>query len=103
MQKEYERRRQRQPVETVRDNGANNERRYRSGENSARDKMKEAKHSYSLTYDFGYDDDEDAARYLRERDRYIESELPQYEERIAEYRDDSGIGTWVEDESRVDS
>ncbi len=85
-QKEYGRRRQRQPVETVRDNGANSERRYQSGENSARDRLREAKHSYSLTYEFGYDDDEDATRYLGERNRYVESELPQYEERIAEQR-----------------
>ena len=85
-QNEYERRRQRQPVETVRDNGATQERRYQSGENSVRDRLREAKHSYSLTYDFGYDDEEDAARYTRERDRYVESELPQYEERIAEQR-----------------
>lgn len=85
-QKEYERRRERQPVDTICDNAANNERRYQSGENSARDRLRDAKHSYSLTYEFGYDDHEDAARYLRERDRYIESELPQYEERIARQR-----------------
>jgi uncharacterized protein YPO0396 len=85
-QKEYERRRQRQPVETIRDNGAANERRYQSGESSVRDRLREAKHEYSLKYEFGYDDDEDAARYLRERTRYVESELPQYEERIAKQR-----------------
>lgn len=85
-QTEYERRRQRQPVETVRDNSANNERRYQSGENTARDKLREAKQAYSLRYDFGYDDQEDAARYVRERDRYIESELPDYEARIARQR-----------------
>jgi uncharacterized protein YPO0396 len=85
-QKEYERRRERQPVETLRDNAAANERRYQSGENNARDKLREAKHSYSLTYEFGYDDDEDAARYLRERNRYVESELPEYEERISRQR-----------------
>ena len=84
--KEYERRRERQPVDTLRDNAANQERRYQSGETSSRDRLREAKHSYSLTYEFGYDDDEDAARYLRERDRYIESELPEYEERIAQQR-----------------
>jgi uncharacterized protein YPO0396 len=85
-QREYERRRQRQPVETIRDNGAANERRYQSGESSVRDRLREAKHEYSLKYEFGYDDDEDAARYLRERTRYVESELPQYEERIAKQR-----------------
>jgi uncharacterized protein YPO0396 len=85
-QKEYERRRQRQPVETVRDNAARYENDYQNAENRSRDKLREAKHSYSLTYEFGYDEEEDAARYLRERDRYVESELPQYEARIAEQR-----------------
>jgi uncharacterized protein YPO0396 len=84
--KEYERRRGRQPAETVRDNAARYENEYESAENRSRDRLREAKHSYSLTYEFGYDDDEDAARYLRERDRYVESELPQYEARIAEQR-----------------
>jgi uncharacterized protein YPO0396 len=86
LQKEYERRRQRQPVETVRDNAARYENDYQNAENRSRDKLREAKHSYSLTYEFGYDEEEDAARYLRERDRYVESELPQYEARIAEQR-----------------
>lgn len=85
-QKEYDRRRQRQPVETMRDNAGRYEGEYQSAENRTRDRLREAKHSYSLTYEFGYDDDEDAARYLAERDRYVESELPQYEARIAEQR-----------------
>ncbi|MEW5958228.1 MAG: SbcC/MukB-like Walker B domain-containing protein [Chloroflexota bacterium] len=85
-QKEYERRRQRQPVETIHDNAARYESEYQAAENRSRDKLREAKHSYSLTYEFGYDNEEDAARYSRERDRYVESELPQYEARIAEQR-----------------
>jgi uncharacterized protein YPO0396 len=85
-QKEYERRRQRQPVETVRDNATRYENDYQNAETRSRDKLREAKHSYSLRYEFGYDDDEDAARYLSERDRYVESELPEYEARIAEQR-----------------
>jgi uncharacterized protein YPO0396 len=85
-QAEYERRRQRQPVETIRENAAGSESRYQSGESRSRDRLREAKQSYSMTYQFGYDDEEDAARYLRERDRYIESELPEYEARIAEQR-----------------
>ena len=36
--------------------------------------------------EFSFDSDEDAARYVRERDKFVESELPQYEERIAEQR-----------------
>jgi uncharacterized protein YPO0396 len=85
-QKEYERRRQRQPVETIRDNATAWENKYQSAENRSRDKLREAKQTYSLTYQFGYDDHEDAARYLRERTRYVESELPEYEVRIAEQR-----------------
>ena len=85
-QKEYDRRCQRQPVETIRDNAGRYEGEYQSAESRTRDKLREAKHSYSLTYEFGYDDDEAAARYLRERDRYVESELPGYEARIAEQR-----------------
>jgi uncharacterized protein YPO0396 len=85
-QKEYQRRCQRQPVETVRDNAARYESDYQNAETRVRDKLRDAKHSYSLTYEFGYDDEEDAARYLEERDRYVQSELPEYEARIAEQR-----------------
>jgi uncharacterized protein YPO0396 len=85
-QKEYERRRQRQPLETALDNATRYENQYQSAENRSRDRLREAKQSYSLTYQFGYDDDEDAARYTKERDRYVESELPEYEARIAEQR-----------------
>jgi uncharacterized protein YPO0396 len=85
-QVEYERRRQRQPVETIQENATNSENRYDREERQSRDKLRDTKQSYSLTYQFGYDDDEDAARYLRERDRYIESELPEYEARIAAQR-----------------
>jgi uncharacterized protein YPO0396 len=85
-QKEYERRRQRQPTETVLTNATRYESEYQSAEIRSRDKLRETKQSYSLTYQFGYDDDEDAARYVCKRDRYVESELPEYETRIAEQR-----------------
>ncbi|MBU1748631.1 MAG: AAA family ATPase [Chloroflexi bacterium] len=85
-QKEYERRRERQPLDTVLTNATRYEGDYQSAENRSRDKLREAKQGYSLTYQFGYDDEEDAARYVRERDRYVESELPEYEARIAEQR-----------------
>lgn len=85
-QKEYDRRRERQPLDTIRENAATQENRYQSGESRLRDSLREAKKEYSLRYEFGYDADEDAARYLTERSRYIESELPQYEARIAEQR-----------------
>jgi uncharacterized protein YPO0396 len=83
---EYERRRQRQPVETVLANATRYEDDYQTAEERSRTKLREAKHSYSLTYQFGYDDEDSAARYLAERDRYVESELPEYEARIAEQR-----------------
>jgi uncharacterized protein YPO0396 len=85
-QAEYERRRARQPLETVLHNATRYEGDYQTAETRSRDRLREAKQSYSLTYDFGFDDDEDAARYVRERDRFVESELPQYEKRIAEQR-----------------
>jgi uncharacterized protein YPO0396 len=84
--KEYDRRRERQPLETVLQNATRYEGDYQGAESKSRDKLREAKHAYSLRYDFGYDEDEDAARYLRERDKYTQSELPQYEVRIAEQR-----------------
>ncbi len=83
---EYERRRKRQPLETIRDNAENQMRKYQSGEARSRDKLRDAKKEYSLKYQFGYDNDEDAARYLREREKYVESTLPEYEERIATLR-----------------
>ena len=85
-QKEYQRRRKCQPLETALTNATRYENKYQSAENRTRDRLREAKQSYSLTYQFGYDDDEDAARYLGERKRYVESELPEYEARIAEQR-----------------
>jgi uncharacterized protein YPO0396 len=84
--KEYESRRERQPLETVLTNATRYEGDYASAEQRSRDRLFEAKHAYSLEYQFGYDTDEDAARYVRERDRYLASELPEYEARIAEQR-----------------
>jgi uncharacterized protein YPO0396 len=83
---EYERRRQRQPLETVLTKATRYEGDHRTAEDRSRTRLREAKQSYTLTYQFGYDDDEDAARYLAERERYVESELPEYEARIAEQR-----------------
>jgi uncharacterized protein YPO0396 len=84
--REYERRRERQPLETVLTNATRYEGDHQTAENRSRTSLREAKHAYSLTYQFGYDDDEDAARYMAERERYVESELPEYEARIAEQR-----------------
>jgi uncharacterized protein YPO0396 len=84
--KEYERRRERQPLETVLQNATRYEGDYQTAEARSRDRLREAKQAYSLKYDFGYDEDEDAARYVRERDKYAQSELPRYEDRIAAQR-----------------
>jgi uncharacterized protein YPO0396 len=84
--KEFKRRRERQSLETVLTNATRYEGDHQTAEDRSCTKLREAKHSYSLTYQFGYDDDTDATRYLTERDRYVESELPEYEARIAEQR-----------------
>lgn len=86
IEKEYERRRERQPLEVVLANAARYEGDHQSAESRGRDKLREAKQAYSLRYDFGHDEEEDAARYAGERDRFVRSELPQYESRIAEQR-----------------
>jgi len=84
--REYDRRRERQPLETVLQNAARYASDYQTAELRSRDRLREAKQAYSLKYDFGYDEDEDAARYLIERQKFSESELPQYEARIAAQR-----------------
>ncbi|MBN2499316.1 MAG: AAA family ATPase [Anaerolineales bacterium] len=83
---EYDRRRERQSIETILQNATRYENDYTSAEMRSRDRLREAKQAYSLRYDFGYDEAEDAARYLAERQKLVRSELPQYEERIAEQR-----------------
>jgi uncharacterized protein YPO0396 len=84
--KEYERRRERQPLETLLANATRYEGDYQTAEAKSRDKLREAKHAYSLKNDFGYDEAEGAERYARERERFIQSELPHYEQRIAAQR-----------------
>ncbi|HEY4723255.1 MAG TPA: SbcC/MukB-like Walker B domain-containing protein, partial [Anaerolineae bacterium] len=84
--KEYDRRRERQPLETVLQNATRYAGDYQNAESKSRDRLREAKQAYSLKSDFGYDVDEDAARYTQERQKFIESELPQYETRIAGQR-----------------
>ncbi|HLE73139.1 MAG TPA: hypothetical protein VI688_02730, partial [Anaerolineales bacterium] len=54
MEKEYERRRERQPLETVLQNSTRYENDYQSAEMRSRDQLREAKQAYSLRYDFGY-------------------------------------------------
>jgi uncharacterized protein YPO0396 len=86
IQKEYEKRRERQPLETILQNARRYEGDYQTAEQKSRDKLRETKQAYSMKYDFGYDEDDDAARYMTEREKLISSELPQYEGRIAEQR-----------------
>jgi uncharacterized protein YPO0396 len=59
---------------------------YQTAESRNRDRLREAKQAYSLRYNFGYDEMEDATRYIAERDKLISSELPQYESQIARQR-----------------
>ena len=84
--KEYARRRERQALETVLENAERAETSYTTAESNNRDRLREAKQAYSLRYDFGYDSQEDAGRYAAERQRYVESELPEYEVRVARQR-----------------
>ncbi len=86
VEKEYSRRRERQPLEVVLNNAAHYEGDYETAEARSRDRLREAKQAYSLKYDFGYDTDEDAARYSLEREKFEKSELPQYESHIAKQR-----------------
>ncbi|HKZ71380.1 MAG TPA: SbcC/MukB-like Walker B domain-containing protein, partial [Anaerolineales bacterium] len=86
IEKEYTRRRERQPLETVLANATRYAGDYQTAEAKSRDRLREAKQSYSLKYDFGYDNDEDAARYTAEREKFEKSELPQYETQIAAQR-----------------
>jgi uncharacterized protein YPO0396 len=86
IEKEYNSRLERQPIETILQNASRYENDYQTAESRSRDRLREAKHAYSLRYDFGYDDQEEATRYLAERDKLVGSELPEYEARISEQR-----------------
>ena len=85
-EKEYARRRERQALEIVLENATRYEDDHARAEARSRDHLREAKQAYSLRYDFGYDSQEDAGRYTAERQRYVESELPEYEARVARQR-----------------
>jgi uncharacterized protein YPO0396 len=86
IEKEYTRRLERQPVDVIQQNAERYENDYQTAENRNRDRLREAKQAYSMRYDFGYDDTDDATRYAAERDKLINSELPQYETQIAHQR-----------------
>ncbi len=86
VQKEYERRRERQPLEVILQNAGRYENDYQTAEGRSRDRLREAKQAYSLRYDFGTDDMDDAARYTAEKEKLVTSELPNYETQIAHQR-----------------
>ena len=86
VQKEYERRRERQPLEVILQNASRYENDYQNAEQRSRDRLREAKQAYSLKYDFGTDDTEYATRYMAEKEKLVTSELPNYENQIARQR-----------------
>jgi uncharacterized protein YPO0396 len=86
IEKEYSRRLERQPVDVIQQNAERYENDYQNAETRNRDRLREAKQAYSLRYDFGYDDEENASRYSAECKKLVESELPQYEAQIAHQR-----------------
>ena len=86
VQKEYERRRERQPFEVILQNASRYENDYQTAEGRSRDRLREAKQAYSIRYDFGTDDTDDADRYMAEKEKLITSELPNYENQIAHQR-----------------
>ena len=86
IEKELTRRLERQPVDVILQNAERYEGDHQTAESRNRDRLREAKQAYSMKYDFGYDDTDDAARYTIERDKLINSELPQYESQIAHQR-----------------
>ena len=86
IEKEYARRLERQPVDVIQQNAERYENDYQTAENRNRDRLREAKQAYSMRYDFGYDDTDEATRYMAEKDKMVNSELPQYETQIAHQR-----------------
>ncbi len=84
--KEYGRRSERQPLAVVLENATRYEGDYSTAESRSRDRLREAKQTYSHHHDFGYDDHEDAARYAEERAKCVATELPDYQTRVAQQR-----------------
>ncbi|NOH03390.1 MAG: hypothetical protein HND47_16215 [Chloroflexi bacterium] len=86
IEKELTRRLERQPVEIILQNAERYEGDHQTAESRTRDRLREAKQAYSMKYDFGYDDTDHATRYTDERNKLVNSELPQYESQIAYQR-----------------
>ncbi len=83
---DYARRRDRQSLEGVVDSTGRREGEHARAEARAREALSKAKQAYSLRYDFPDDEEEGALRYLAERQKFVDSELPAYEARAAEQR-----------------
>lgn len=86
IEKELTRRIERQPVDVILQNAERYEGDYQTAESRNRDRLREAKQAYSMKYNFGYDEMENATRYTAEREKLVGSELPQYETQIARQR-----------------
>ena len=86
IEKEYARRLERQPMDVIQQNAERYENDYQTAETRNRDRLREAKQAYSMRYEFGYDDADDATSYTSEREKLVNSELPQYETQIAKQR-----------------
>lgn len=86
IQKELTRRLERQPVEVILQNAERYEGDHQTAETRTRDRLRESKQAYSMKHDFGYDDMDHATRYADERNKLVDSELPQYETQIARQR-----------------
>jgi len=86
IEKEFTRRLERQPVDVILQNAERYEGDHQTAESRNRDRLREAKQAYSMKYDFGYDEADHATRYAEERNKLINSELPQYESQIAHQR-----------------
>ena len=86
VQQECQRRLERQPVDVIVQNATRYENDQQNAEQKSRDRLRESKQAYSFRYDFGYDDLDEATRYTAERDKLVKSELPQYEQQIAQQR-----------------
>ena len=86
IEKEYGLRLERQPADVIQKNAERYENDYQTAEARNRDRLREAKQAYSMRYDFGYDDTDDATRYAAEHEKLVNSELPQFETQIAHQR-----------------
>ncbi len=86
VEKEYARRLARQPVAVIHEKASKYESDYQTAETRNRDRLRDAKQAYSMRYDFGYDDEDHAEKYMAERVKLVDSELPQFEAQIAKQR-----------------